>query len=77
MAATSLRYWSRVLLTCLRIDALVKRIREAVAQPIKTPDGDVVLTSSVGVAVGPAQFKTPEDVIAAADRAMYAAKRGE
>ena len=36
----------------------------------------VSLAVSVGMAMGPAEFRTSDDVIAAADRAMYAAKRG-
>ena len=57
------------------IESLVDEIRQGVSQPIEVPDGEVRLSLSVGVAIGPGDFQTPDEIIAAADRAMYAAKR--
>ena len=52
-------------------------IRAALAQPFHSSSGEVVVsTISVGVAVArPDASRPPEHLIAAADRAMYAAKR--
>jgi diguanylate cyclase (GGDEF)-like protein len=59
------------------VEEMVSRIRSAFAKPIAIPGGEVQLNASVGVATGPADYRSPADVIAAADRAMYAAKRGK
>jgi diguanylate cyclase (GGDEF)-like protein/PAS domain S-box-containing protein len=58
-----------------RVESLLVAIKAAMSRPIAVPGGEVSLSVSVGVAMGPAEFLTPEEVIAAADRAMYAAKR--
>jgi len=57
------------------INKLVEVIRNSLEIPVETPKGAVQLSASIGVAFGPADYRTPEDVIDAADRAMYAAKR--
>jgi diguanylate cyclase (GGDEF)-like protein len=57
------------------IDAIIERIHRAMTAPIVIPDDEVRLTLSVGFALGPSGFKTPDEILAAADRAMYAAKR--
>ena len=44
-------------------------------RPVATPAGPVTVTAGIGVAVAPAGERDPERLIAAADRAMYAAKR--
>jgi diguanylate cyclase (GGDEF)-like protein len=59
------------------VGPIVDRINDVMAQPIEMPHGPVTLSVSVGAAIGPGEYPSPEDVIAAADRAMYAAKRGE
>ena len=58
------------------VESLVASIRAAISQQIAVPDGVVSLAVSVGMAMGPAEFRTSDDVIEAANRAMYAAKRG-
>ena len=57
------------------IEPVVARIHAALQKPIALPDGEVVLTVSVGVAQATSAHHTPEDLIAEADRAMYASKR--
>jgi PleD family two-component response regulator len=59
------------------VEALANRIREAIALPISVPDGEVVLSASIGIAISSPEYRTPNDLIAAADKAMYAAKRGK
>jgi diguanylate cyclase (GGDEF)-like protein len=58
------------------VQPILERIRAAFAESVSLAEGDVTLSASVGVAMGPGSFRTPEEVLAAADRAMYAAKRG-
>jgi diguanylate cyclase (GGDEF)-like protein len=58
------------------VESIVERINAAMEKPLSTPDGDVTLSVSVGVAIGPAAYESPDELLAAADRAMYAAKRG-
>ena len=56
--------------------ALAERIREAVAAlRVETPSGTIGVTLSIGIAEYDRQMESPEDLIAAADRALYAAKR--
>lgn len=56
--------------------AVAERVRLTVAAiDLKTPDGaDVTATVSIGVALFPAHGRTPSDMLAAADRAVYQAK---
>ncbi len=55
--------------------AVAERVTEALRAPYEIGDGHCTATSSVGVAIGPADFQTADDVIAAADHAMYVAKQ--
>ncbi len=57
------------------LETLADKIRNAIAPAISVPDGGVKLSASVGVAISSPEYRTPNDVLAAADRAMYAAKR--
>jgi diguanylate cyclase (GGDEF)-like protein len=59
------------------VQGLADRIQKAIAPPISVPGGEVTLSASVGIAISSPEYRTPNDVIAAADRAMYAAKRGK
>ena len=43
---------------------------------ITAPDGQYPLTVSVGLAAFPEDGKTPEEILWAADEALYGAKRG-
>jgi diguanylate cyclase (GGDEF)-like protein len=57
------------------IRSVIERIESAVAQPIAVPDGEVSLSLSVGVAMSSDEYRTPEELLSAADQAMYASKR--
>jgi len=56
---------------------MAERLREAVAAArFETPDGALRVTLSLGVAEYDRRMTSARDLIAAADRALYAAKRG-
>lgn len=57
------------------IEPVIQRIDAALAKPFALPDGEVVLSVSVGAAEALAEHRTPEDLLSDADRAMYASKR--
>jgi diguanylate cyclase (GGDEF)-like protein len=57
------------------IDGIIDRIHRMLANPIDLPEGTIVLTLSIGVAQASAEYRSPNEVLAAADRAMYASKR--
>jgi GGDEF domain-containing protein len=57
------------------IDPVIKRIESAFRRPISLPQGEVVLAVSVGVAQAGDDCRSAEELIDAADRAMYVAKR--
>ena len=57
------------------IDSVVRRVEAAFARPIVLPQGEVMLGVSVGAARAGDDGDSPEALIDAADRAMYAAKR--
>ncbi len=55
--------------------ALARRLREAVAEPVRLPGGEqVVLTASVGIALAGAGYDQPSTLLYDADFAMYRAK---
>ncbi len=56
------------------METLLERVKDAVAgTPLSTRSGDVPVTVSIGLA-GPFPGKTADDLLAAADRALYKAK---
>lgn len=57
------------------VEPVIRRIHAALAKPIAIPAGEITLTASIGVAEASAKHRTPEDLLNAADRAMYAVKR--
>jgi diguanylate cyclase (GGDEF)-like protein len=57
------------------IEPLVSRIHSVFAEAISLPEGDFTLKVSVGAALASPELQTPDELLAAADRAMYAAKR--
>jgi diguanylate cyclase (GGDEF)-like protein/PAS domain S-box-containing protein len=54
---------------------VAQSIVKAVAEPYRIEGLEVRVSASVGVALVPAHGRTADEVVAAADRAMYAAKR--
>jgi diguanylate cyclase (GGDEF)-like protein len=59
------------------IEPVLARIRAALSEPLELPEERVVLSLSIGVARSAPHFHTPEEILAEADRQMYAAKRNE
>ena len=57
------------------IEPVIERVRSALADPIVLPEGQFMLSLSVGVAVAEPHHLSPEDVLSEADRRMYEAKR--
>lgn len=55
--------------------AVARRLNEALHAPYDLAGHRYVSTSSIGVAMGPAGMTTPDAMVAAADAAMYDAKR--
>jgi diguanylate cyclase (GGDEF)-like protein len=55
------------------IESIVDRIHRTLETPIELPQGPIVLTLSIGVSEA-ADYSSPEEILAAADRAMYASK---
>ncbi|HXH23154.1 MAG TPA: bifunctional diguanylate cyclase/phosphodiesterase [Dehalococcoidia bacterium] len=54
---------------------VAEKIRSAVSQPLRIERRELLLTSSIGVAVKSPQLATPNEVLRAADLALYRAKR--
>lgn len=54
---------------------IIQRIAAAIAKPIAVPGGEVTLSLSVGLAMALPEYQSPDELLAAADRAMYASKR--
>jgi len=53
-----------------------ERLRQAVEATISAPGGRYPMTVSVGLAAFPDDGKTPEEIVWAADEALYGSKRG-
>lgn len=54
--------------------SIVQRIMDAIAQPLLIEEHEFFISSSIGVAVYPADGDTPEELLKHADIAMYRAK---
>jgi diguanylate cyclase (GGDEF)-like protein/PAS domain S-box-containing protein len=57
------------------LEAHCIQVLESLAQPIRHDGGDLVVGVSIGVAVSPADGITPDDLLRAADSALYQVKR--
>jgi diguanylate cyclase (GGDEF)-like protein len=61
--------------TAHEVVPVVGRVHLALSSPIAIPGGEVSLSLSAGIALASEACSSPEELLAAADRAMYAAKR--
>jgi len=57
------------------IQPVLDRIHAVLRQPIALPAGEATITASIGVATASPARRTAEELLAAADLAMYASKR--
>jgi diguanylate cyclase (GGDEF)-like protein len=57
------------------VQPVVERIHDALEEPITLPVGDFRLSVSIGTAEASPEFQSPAEMLAAADRAMYASKQ--
>jgi diguanylate cyclase (GGDEF)-like protein len=57
------------------IQPVIDRIHGALEEPVELPAGEFQLSVSIGAAEASPQLSSPEAMLAAADRAMYASKR--
>jgi diguanylate cyclase (GGDEF)-like protein len=57
------------------IQPVIDRIHDALEEPIALPAGEFRLSVSIGAAEASPEFQSPEALLAAADRAMYASKQ--
>jgi diguanylate cyclase (GGDEF)-like protein/PAS domain S-box-containing protein len=53
---------------------IAERILRVIKEPVRLPDGDVVVTASIGVALAEGEQENPEALLRDADAAMYLAK---
>ena len=57
-------------------ETIAERLRKIIAAtPIQTDEADIMVTASIGVASMTRMHKSVEDIISAADFALYEAKR--
>jgi diguanylate cyclase (GGDEF)-like protein len=61
--------------TACDVEPVVGRVHLALSTPIGIPGGEVSLSLSAGIALASEAGSSPEELLAAADRAMYVAKR--
>jgi diguanylate cyclase (GGDEF)-like protein len=57
------------------IDPVVVRLHDVLSEPVVLPEGEFMLSVSVGVAEATPYHESAEDVLRDADRKMYASKR--
>jgi diguanylate cyclase (GGDEF)-like protein len=57
------------------VEPIIDRVHAILENPIPVPDSEVTLSVSIGVTEASPEYRSPEDLLAAADRAMYATKR--
>jgi diguanylate cyclase (GGDEF)-like protein len=57
------------------IQPVMQRIHDALEEPIALPAGEFRLSVSIGAAEASPEFGSPEEMLAAADRAMYVSKQ--
>jgi diguanylate cyclase (GGDEF)-like protein len=57
------------------VQPVIDRIHASLVAPFELPDDEVELSVSIGVAIAGPEIRSAEDLLAAADRAMYESKR--
>jgi len=57
------------------VKPVIDRIHASLQAPFELPDGEVELSASIGVAIAGPEVHSAEELLAAADQAMYASKR--
>lgn len=62
--------------TSEELDGLARRMLEAIHIPVVFPNGTVTVSASIGIVTPGAPTDRPQDLLRAADAAMYRAKRG-
>lgn len=58
----------------LDCEALARRIVQALSHPIRLPERDVLIGTSIGIALAPRDGTNPRDLLVRADTALYRAK---
>jgi predicted signal transduction protein with EAL and GGDEF domain len=59
------------------VQPVIDRIHASLQAPFDLPDGEVQLSASIGVAMAGPEARTAEELLAAADQAMYVSKRND
>jgi diguanylate cyclase (GGDEF)-like protein len=62
--------------SCREVEMLASRLVQAVDQPYEIDGYQIRSSISIGIAVGPGDGDTPDDLLIAADLALYAVKAG-
>lgn len=57
------------------VERFCKKLYAQVAAPIRYDDSEIAIGMSVGIAIAPADGKTPDDLLRAADAALYRSKQ--
>lgn len=57
------------------VSNLAEKILDAISEPFHVEDNEVTIGASVGIAIYPDHGQNPDDLLKAADDAMYAAKK--
>ena len=57
------------------VQPVVNRLHAALLKPISLPNGEATLTASIGASISSPEISTPEELLMAADRDMYASKQ--
>lgn len=61
-------------INAVKAEQLVTKLKTAIAQPYKNRYGIIKISASIGLAIGPHKGTTADQILAAADRQMYANK---
>lgn len=57
------------------VERFCKKLYEQVMAPIRHDDGEIIVGMSVGIAIAPTDGNTPDDLLRAADAALYRSKQ--